>query len=70
MKSDEPRYSGTEARPLPLLSGHDLIRHGLATPGPQLAIILRQVYEAQVAGMAGTREEALSWVRRCVSPEV
>jgi hypothetical protein len=64
MATDEPSHPGTGPHPRPLLTGHDLIRHGLATPGPQLAVILRQVYEAQLAGVVGTREDARRWAAR------
>lgn len=50
--------------PPPLLTGHDLIRHRLATPGPQLVIVLRQVHEAQRAGFVSNKDEALRWVAR------
>jgi hypothetical protein len=59
MTTDEPSHPGTGSRPRPLLTGHDLIRHGLATPGPQLAVILQQVYEAQLAGESAPEK------RRC-----
>jgi poly(A) polymerase len=46
-----------------LLSGHDLIRLGLA-PGPRFQQLLTQVMEAQWEGLVQTREEALEMVRR------
>ncbi len=55
--------SAEEVRPDPLVTGHDLIAMGLA-PGPRFADILRQVYDAQLEGRAGTKEEALGLARR------
>ena len=55
--------SAEEVRPAPLVTGHDLIAMGLA-PGPRFADILRQVYDAQLEGRAGTKEEALALARR------
>jgi poly(A) polymerase len=55
--------SAEEVRPDPLVTGHDLIAMGLA-PGPRFADILRQVYDAQLEGRAGTKEEALALARR------
>jgi len=55
--------SDEEVRPDPLVTGHDLIAMGLA-PGPAFADILRQVYDAQLEGRAGTKEEALVLARR------
>jgi poly(A) polymerase len=46
-----------------LVSGHDLIRLGLA-PGPRFRQLLTAVEEAQWEGMVRTREEALEMVRR------
>jgi poly(A) polymerase len=55
--------SAEEVRPAPLVTGHDLIAMGLA-PGPRFADILRHVYDAQLEGRAGTKEEALALARR------
>ena len=55
--------SAEEVRPAPLVTGHDLIAMGLA-PGPRFADILRQVYDAQLEGRAGTKDEALALARR------
>jgi hypothetical protein len=49
--------------PPPLLSGTDLIAHGLA-PGPQFAALLEKVRDAQLNGEITTREEALALVDR------
>jgi poly(A) polymerase len=61
--------SAEEVRPDPLVTGHDLIAMGLA-PGPRFADILRQVYDAQLEGRAGTKEEALALAREIAEEEV
>jgi poly(A) polymerase len=52
--------------PPPLLSGHDLVRHGL-TPGPSFAVLLDQVREAQLDRAIGSKREALELVDRLVA---
>ena len=49
--------------PPPLLTGHDLVRHGLK-PGPQFAVLLDRVREAQLDGQIQSKREALEWVDR------
>jgi poly(A) polymerase len=49
--------------PPPLLTGHDLVKHGLA-PGPRFAILLDQVRDAQLDRIILTRDEALAFVDR------
>jgi poly(A) polymerase len=49
--------------PPPLITGHDLVNHGLE-PGPQFAIILKQLREAQLEGLVQSQREALDWVDR------
>lgn len=49
--------------PPPLLTGHDLVRHGL-TPGPHFAAILDQVREAQLDRAVNSKREALEWIDR------
>ena len=49
--------------PAPLLTGHDLVRHGLA-PGPQFKDLLERVREAQLEGQIHSKKEALEWVDR------
>ncbi len=49
--------------PPPLLTGHDLVRHGLA-PGPQFKDLLDRVREAQLEGQIHSKKEALEWVDR------
>lgn len=45
--------------PEPLITGRDLIAIGLK-PGPQFAVILRQLFDAQMEGTIKTREEGLA----------
>lgn len=49
--------------PPPLLTGHDLARHGLKS-GPQFKVILDRIREAQLDGMVHNKREALEWVDR------
>ena len=49
--------------PPPLLSGSDLIRHGLE-PGPQFAALLEKVRDAQLEGHITSQDEALALVDR------
>jgi len=49
--------------PPPLLTGHDLVRHGL-TPGPQFAGLLDRVREGQLEGQFHSKKEALEWIDR------
>ena len=47
--------------PPPLITGHDLVRHGLQ-PGAHFATILEQVREAQLEGQIQSKRAALEWV--------
>jgi hypothetical protein len=47
--------------PPPILTGHDLARHGL-TPGPQFKRILAAAREAQLERLLHSKREALEWV--------
>ena len=49
--------------PPPLITGHDLVRHGLQ-PGAHFATILEQVREAQLEGQIQSKRAALEWVDR------
>ena len=49
--------------PPPLITGHDLVRHGLQ-PGEQFAIILDQIREAQLDRQIQSKREALEWIDR------
>ena len=50
-----------------LLTGADLIAAGWS-PGPELGKALTAVQNAQLEGQVATREEALAWLTRHVSP--
>jgi poly(A) polymerase len=50
-----------ELNPPPILTGHDLTRHGL-TPGPQFKRLLEAVREAQLEGTVKTPRQALELV--------
>ena len=54
--------------PPPLLTGHDLVRHGLK-PGPRFAVLLDRVREAQLDGQVQSKREALEWVDRLLEGE-
>jgi poly(A) polymerase len=54
--------------PPPLLSGHDLTRHGLE-PGPIFKKLLDAVREAQLEGTISTRKEALEQVDRLLEEQ-
>lgn len=49
--------------PPPLLTGHDLARHGLE-PGPSFKALLDRAREAQLEGLIHSKREALEWVDR------
>ena len=49
--------------PPPLLTGHDLVRHGLQ-PGPRFAELLERIREGQLEGQIHSKKEALEWVDR------
>ena len=53
--------------PPPLVTGHDLVRHGLR-PGPQFKVLLDRVREAQLEGQLHSKREALEWVDRELRP--
>jgi tRNA nucleotidyltransferase/poly(A) polymerase len=46
----------------PLLQGRDLIALDM-NPSPKFGQILNEIYERQLDGEIGSREEALEWVR-------
>ena len=49
--------------PAPLVTGHDLVRHGLS-PGSHFAMILEQLREAQLDRLVTSKREALEWLDR------
>ncbi len=54
--------------PPPLLTGHDLARHGLR-PGPRFKDLLEQVYEAQLERLVHGKKDALEWLDRLLAAE-
>jgi hypothetical protein len=52
-----------EINPLPLLTGDDLVRHGLE-PGPYFGGLLTAIRDAQLDGKISTQVEALSLVEQ------
>ena len=50
-----------ELDPPPLLTGDDLVKHGLR-PGPQFAVLLARLRAAQLDGEIATREERSPWL--------
>lgn len=55
--------SQDEIKPLPLLSGHDLLLLGLLE-GPKIGQILRALEEQQLEGALTTKDKALEWVKK------
>jgi poly(A) polymerase len=49
--------------PPPLVTGHDLVRHGLS-PGPHFATILEEIRELQLDRLLHSKREALEWLDR------
>jgi tRNA nucleotidyltransferase (CCA-adding enzyme) len=61
------RSLGVEHRPPPpLLQGRHLLALGLS-PGPQIGVVLKQVYERQLDGEVTTVEEAIDAARRLLT---
>lgn len=56
-------WSQADLNPPPLLTGHDLTRHGLE-PGPEFKRLLDAVREAQLDGTVTTQRQALKLVER------
>jgi poly(A) polymerase len=52
---------GGPINPPPLVTGHDLVRHGLA-PGPRFKELLERIRELQLDGLIHNKREALEWV--------
>ena len=57
-----------ELNPLPLVDGADLIRHGVK-PGPEFAVLLARVRDAQLDGKISDKAQALELVDRWRSEE-
>ncbi len=56
-------WSEADLNPPPLLTGHDLVRHGLE-PGPRFKHLLDAVREAQLDGTVTSKKQALELVDR------
>jgi poly(A) polymerase len=54
---------GGPINPPPLVTGHDLVRHGLS-PGNHFSRILDQIREAQLDRIINSKREALEWLDR------
>ncbi|GAC1464401.1 MAG: CCA tRNA nucleotidyltransferase [Isosphaeraceae bacterium] len=52
--------------PPPLLTGHDLVCHGMR-PGPHFATILEKVRDAQLERVIDGKRAALGWVERSIA---
>jgi poly(A) polymerase len=61
-------WSQDDLNPAPLITGHDLIRHGLEQ-GPLFKRLLEAVREAQLDGTVKTPKQALELVDRLLSDE-
>jgi poly(A) polymerase len=61
-------WSEAELNPPPLLTGHDLSRHGLK-PGPLFKRLLEAVREAQLDCAVTTTKQALELVDRLVADQ-
>ncbi len=57
------RLSLLDGPPAPLLQGRDLIPLGMES-GPEMGILLKAAYEAQLDGVIQTPEEAVTWAKR------
>jgi poly(A) polymerase len=55
--------SREEIKPLPILSGGDLLSLGYVE-GPKIGQILRSLEEQQLEGRLKTKEEAAEWVKK------
>lgn len=54
--------------PPKLIDGHDLINIFGINPGPRIGELLETVHETQASGELTTREEALSYIKRLLTP--
>ena len=52
--------------PKPFVTGRDLIELGM-DPGPQFAVILREIFDAQLEGQFASREEALQHLQNTIT---
>jgi len=58
--------SKEDVAPMPLVTGDDLVAAGFA-PGPKFKKVLEGVYDAQLEGRVGTKEEAMALAREWFS---
>ena len=62
LRMEELRATPSGIRPVPLVTGDDLVAAGL-TPGPAFKRLLDRVYDAQLEDRLGSREEAMELAR-------
>ncbi len=62
LKKKLKELSREEIKPVPLLSGHDVMALGFKE-GPAIGKILREIEEAQLEGKLKTKEEAIEFVK-------
>ncbi len=65
LKKKLKTLSKEEIRPVPLLSGRDLIELGMK-PGPAMGLALREAGDAQLERTFSTKEEAIVWALRWI----
>jgi tRNA nucleotidyltransferase/poly(A) polymerase len=65
LEKELARLEATECAPAAFVNGDDLAGMGLA-PGPRYKQVLAEVYDAQLEGRVGTREEGLEMARGMV----
>jgi poly(A) polymerase len=61
-------WTAEDLNPPPLLTGHDLARHGLE-PGPHFKRLLDAIREAQLDGSVKTRQQALDLADRLLAED-
>jgi poly(A) polymerase len=54
--------AGIELKPKPLLNGYELIELG-AKPGPQVGVVSKELYIAQLSEKISTKTQAVKWVK-------
>ena len=63
---EEDRAAGTP----PLLRGEDVMAAFGLQPGPRIGVLLARAREAQALGLAGSRAEAIEYLRRTAEPSL
>jgi putative nucleotidyltransferase with HDIG domain len=66
VRAKEEEFAHQPLVPEPLLTGHDLMKHGWK-PGPELGRLLAQISDLQLEGELTTAAEALEWARQVTS---